>query len=142
MVLALGVTFEFAPDSVIDGEDMVPYFMAFAGVAALLAYLLQFVFSMFRWVLAGYEEGARRQFLPFLLLLLAVAAVAIFAGMFRHESSPPYVASNGCWYTLRDRWTGDAKAVQIQCPVSAVQNADRESWRGRDRLLPVASDGG
>ena len=89
MVLALGIAFELAPDSVIYGEDTVHYFLAAAVIAAVLAYLLQFVFSMFRWVLAGYEEGARRQFLPFLLLLLAVAAVAIFAGMFRHESSPP-----------------------------------------------------
>lgn len=102
-------------------------------IAGMAAYFLVMAFEMFRWVLDGYDERGRRYFMRFLGIVVLSGVIAMFAGIYRREVSPPYPTAEGCWYSLRDRWTGKVEVLQAPCPVN---------WKPRrelGRLEPIAS---
>lgn len=101
----------------VEGDDRHLLLLVMVAVAAILAYLLHFVFALGHWTLDGYDRRARIDFHRFAKLGLLVGMFVLLASMFRYEASGPFAGSAGCWYMERDRWFGGASIAQVPCPV-------------------------
>ncbi len=134
VAMALGVVaFAFsAPGSFWDGEDQFKFLGFVAITAGGAALFVQGILAMFRWAFEGFDRESRSYFTRSAALLVFAVGVGLIAAMFREEISAPYPTSEGCWYTLRDRWTGEIEIKRGACP------GDWQSRPERSRVRPVA----
>jgi len=121
----------FMVDSTWNGNDAGPFVLALCALGGALAGFALMVFRMFRWILDGFDGVVRRRLLQFGAMVL----VAGFATMFREEVSPPFPTNEGCWYSVRDRWTGSVDMRLAKC------SAEAKPRHQRNRIIPVVEPG-
>lgn len=132
MVLGMGAFVFLAPGSFWNGNDHLKalgYVAITVGGAALF---VLGILAMIRWALEGFDREGRSYFTRSVALLVFAIGVGLIAAMFREEISAPYPTSEGCWYTLRDRWTGEVTIKRGACP------GDWQPRPARVPVLPVA----
>lgn len=101
----------------------------FLGISIALgsvALLPMAVFGLYRWVMAGFDREGRRHFIQFLSMFTFVLAALLFALMFREDVSSPFPQGDRCWYSVRDRWTGEVTVKETACPSGWTPRLRRE----------------
>jgi hypothetical protein len=121
----------FAMDSAWQGNEAATFALFLCALGGTIAGVVVLLFRMFRWVLDGFDGAGRRRLLQFGVVVL----VAGFAAMFREEVSPPFPTTEGCWYSVRDRWTGNVDMRLAEC------SAEPKPRHQRGRILPVGEPG-
>jgi len=122
--------FAFLPlmaDSIGKGDDAVPLAIGLSALGGAIAGAALILFRMFRWIVDGYDGAVRRRLVQF----GATVALAGFALMFREEVSPPFPTEEGCWYSVRDRWTGGVEMRLAKC------SAEAKPRHRPNRIIPV-----